>query len=633
MPVGTFSAIAGARHVGWLGAVGLLAVPLMIGGILSWALATPTTHLDRVTAAIVNADEPVTVNGETVPLGRQFAAGLIAGTSGSAAAAGSSATATATDGTPDTTDFAWVLTNEQEASDGLRSGRYAAVVTIPPSFSADATSIGGPASAAQQAVIEVTTTPSSAFLDPALTQAVTAAATASLNQQLIAQYLGNVYAGFNTINEQIGEAADGATSLASGAASVADGAQQLAAGTDQLVDGLASLDSGADALAAGTARLDAGAQTLPGETAELAAGSAAIAALVDAAVAALDSATDEFAATVAQVCQTPGAVCARATSALDRLQRADEQVGAIATVADRVATGNAELAEAMTALVAGLDESAAGATDVAQGADQANNGAGSLSIGAQSLADGAVQVDQGASQLADGLDQAVEQIPTYSDDDITTLSSVASQPVLADQDPIAPGFQSVPLFTVIALWFGGLVIALARRAVPTRMLLTAASSGSIVIRSVRTTVALGSGQGLVVAIALLFGVSVGPLEWLGFAAASVVIGTVFAVVNQGLAAALGAAGRLIALLIGLIALTAGLMSTVPPVVTAIAAALPTAPAHDLLLGALTGDVAATAAAVGLLVLTAVLGVALIYLGVATRRQPRPRELLDATDAV
>ena len=237
----------------------------------------------------------------------------------------------------------------------------------------------------------------------------------------------------------------------------------------------------------------------------------------------------------------------------------------IGTIADRVAAGNAELADAMVPLVAGIDESAAGAGDVAAGAAQASSGAESLSTGAQSLADGAAQVDTGASQLADGLTSAVEQIPTYTDDDITTLSSVVSQPVLADQSAITPGFQSVPLFTIVALWFGGLVIALARRAVPTRMLLTAAPSGAIVWRSVRWTAALGAGQGLVVAVALLFGVSIGPLEWLGFTGASLVIGAVFALVNQGLAAAFGAVGRLLAVLIGLVALTAGLTSTVPPV--------------------------------------------------------------------
>ena len=80
------------------------------------------------------------MNGQTVPLGRQFAAGLIAGTddadpaSASAAADGAdgaSAPDAATDGTPAASNFDWVLTNADEASAGLGSGRYAAVVTIP----------------------------------------------------------------------------------------------------------------------------------------------------------------------------------------------------------------------------------------------------------------------------------------------------------------------------------------------------------------------------------------------------------------------------------------------------------------------------------------------------------------------
>ena len=647
----TFSATAGSRHLGWLAVLGLLAVPLLIGGILTWALATPTAHLDRVTAAIVNDDEPVTVNGQTVPLGRQFAAGLIGGGGspteaagdsdgdgdGDASSDGAGSPSTVSDDTAsadaEATNFTWVLTNGDEAASGLQSGRYAAVVTIPPSFSAAATSIGGPATAARQAVIEVTTTPASAFLDPALTDVITAVATASLNQQLISQYLGNVYAGFNTINEPIGQASDGAASLASGAASVSSGADQLASGAEQLAGGLGSLDSGADALASGLGQLDEAAQALPGAAATLAQGSAEVAAGVDTLTSGVDGATQQFAGVVAEICQTTGLVCDRATAALTRLQDVDAQFGALASGADAVAAGNAQLAAALPELASGIDDSAVGATEVASGADQANTGAGSLSSGAQSLADGAAQVDDGAAQLAAGLSQAVEQIPTYTDEDITMLSSVVSQPVLADQSAITPGFQSVPLFAVIALWFGGIVIALARPAVPRRLLLTAASSRSIALRSAGVSAALGAGQGLVVAVTLLFGVSIGPAQWLGFAGASVFVGAVFALVNQGLAAALGAVGRLLALLVGLVALAAGISSTVPPAIDAIAAAMPTTPAGELLLATLTGAGGTVVPAVGALLLAAVLGFLLVFAGVASRRRVRPGAIGDTADAV
>lgn len=652
MARGAFVATRGVERLGWLALAAVVFVPVLIAGLLAWALATPTDNLERVTAAIVNDDEPVTVNGQDVPLGRQFAAGLIDGTSatdvstdsdaptetpppsgtGSPTSSPSADTAattptpspTDTDATTDTTDFTWVLTNDDEAAAGLQSGRYVAVVTIPSTFSADATSFSGPASSARQATIEVETTPASAFLDPALTAAVTAAATAALNEQLTEQYLGNVYAAFNTISEQIGQAASGADSLSSGTSSLASGAQSLASGASQLDSGLESLDSGAESLAGGLAQLDAGVQQLPGQTAQLAEGAAQVSAGVSAISGALDEATAELAGVAAEICHVPtGPLCERVTAVLTRLQDADAQLSALADGAQQVASGNADLADAMPPLIDDVDELAAGADEVASGAAQASEGGDSLADGAQSLADGAVQVDSGAAQLASGLDEATSQIPTYSDDDITTLSTVVAQPVLSDRNAIAPGFLTTPLFTGLALWLGGLVLALARRAVPTRRLLTAASTSSIALRSALTTVGIGAAQGLVVAIIVLASVDLTSGQAVGFIGAAVFVGAVFALANQGLAAAFGGFGRLLALLIALVALIAGLSSTVPPVMASLAGAMPTAPGLSLLLAPLVGDAGTAWASAGLLALIALVSVVLVLAGVRARRRVRP----------
>ena len=602
-----FAATAGPERFGVLGSIGLVALPLAVGGLLTWSLSTPTEDLDRVTAAIVNDDVPVSLNGQTVPVGRQFAAGLIAGSPD--AGAGS--------------DFDWVLTNDDDAASGLADGTYVAVVTIPPTFSASATSFSGPASDAVQAELDVETAPTSALLDPALSTAITSAAVSALNAQLISQYLGQVYAGFNTINEQIGQASDGASQLADGASSVADGASQLATGAGQLAAGLDQLDAGADALASGLAELDAGVQSLPGQTAQLAQGSAQIASATDAAASAISGATDEFARVVDTVCETIGPLCDRARAALARLQQADSDVGALAAGADAVASGNQQLADAMPGLVGGVDASASGAAEVASGASSADDGAATLDTGAQNLAAGAAQVDAGAAQLADGLAQAVEQIPTYTDDDIAILTSVVSQPVRADRVTPAPGMQSVPFFAVIALWIGAIALALARSAVPTRPLLTAESSGSILLRTALPGVALGAAQGLVVGIAVLFAVQTDPFGWVKFIGACAFIGIVFALVDQGLAAAFGGPGRFLAVLVAVLALAVGLSSTVPPFVESLAGVLPTTPALGLLLAALAnGD--GWADLVGLLCWAA-LGIGLMFAGIAARRRVRVAE--------
>ena len=75
------------RRAGWLTLVGLVLVPLTVGGLLTWALWQPLQRLDRVQAAVVNQDVPVELDGQTVPLGRQLAAALVtsAGTADDAA--------------------------------------------------------------------------------------------------------------------------------------------------------------------------------------------------------------------------------------------------------------------------------------------------------------------------------------------------------------------------------------------------------------------------------------------------------------------------------------------------------------------------------------------------------------------
>ncbi|WP_456846048.1 YhgE/Pip domain-containing protein [Cellulomonas sp. P5_C6] len=590
-------------RLGALAVVGLVLLPLAIAGLLTWALSTPAQHLDRVTAAIVNDDVPVTLNGKTLPVGRQLAAGLI-----------------------EQGGYDWVLTNDDEAAEGLAGGRYVAVVTIPTSFSASATSFSGPAQDAQQADIRVTTAPSSALLDPAFTQAITDAAVAAVNKQLIAQYLDQLLTGYSTLNQQIGQAAAGADEVAAGAASLAGGAQQLATGADQLSAGLQNVDAGAGALSDGLAELDSGVQDLPGQTAQLAKGSAAVAGGLDEVASGLDDAIAQLTAVQATVCASPGPACDGVTGALQRLQAQAPTVETLAGGADAVAAGNKTLAAGMPPLVDGIDSAAAGAAQLADGAGQAVGGAEALDTGSQSLASGADQVDTGAAQLSDGLTQAVAQIPAYSADDVGILSTVASQPVRADQLTPAPGMQAVPFFAAIALWIGAVVVAATRAAVPGAALLTAETSVSITRRAALPGAAIGALQGVVTAVAVLFAVQVDASAWVAFVVASAVVGLVFVVVNQGLAAAFGGVGRFVAVLVAVVALAVGLTSTVPPTVAGLSNLLPTAPGFGALLGALTGDTATARSAVVGLVLFGVLGVLLVLAGVAARRRSRARDL-------
>ena len=110
----------GERRIGLWSVLGVILVPLVLAGGFLWATWDSDTRLGRVEAAVVNEDEPVTIDGQLVPLGRQLAGGLV--------------------DSDEDRNFSWVLTDGADATEGLASGRYAAVVRIPSDFSARATS-------------------------------------------------------------------------------------------------------------------------------------------------------------------------------------------------------------------------------------------------------------------------------------------------------------------------------------------------------------------------------------------------------------------------------------------------------------------------------------------------------------
>jgi putative membrane protein len=226
-----------------LSLLGLLLVPLLAAGGFLWATTDFDTRLERVEAAVVNLDEPVSLDGQLIPLGRQLAGRLVAG--------------------PEEENFRWTLTDEADAAAGLASGRYAAVVTIPENFSARATSFASDdADRVERATIDVQTSEVSGIADPVVGRAITAAATRGLNTSLTEKYLENIYLGFNQLSGQFGTLADGAGKLASGAADIADGVKRSAAGSAELADGLTGLDHGADQLAGGANDLSQGVRSL-----------------------------------------------------------------------------------------------------------------------------------------------------------------------------------------------------------------------------------------------------------------------------------------------------------------------------------------------------------------------------------
>ncbi len=317
----------------WTTLVALLLVPLLVAGGFLWGTAQADTGLRGVQAAIVNNDEMVTVNGQMMPLGRQLTAELV--------------------DSDREQNLDWVLATADKAAEGLASGRYAAVVTIPQEFSAAATSFGGDASKARQATIHVETSPVAGLDETALGQTIADAAANALNRFLTGEYLKNIYVGFNQMAAQMLEMVDGTAKLADGAGQLADGARQSADGSWQLANGLDLLAAGSPQLRSGAAQSASGADALADGLGQIAGGSPQL------------------------------------------------RSGA------RAAAGGADQ------LVTGAKQLADGTRQWAAGAGTYADGVGTFAAGAQQYADGISQYTEGVNSLVTPIRDGLDQLPEW----------------------------------------------------------------------------------------------------------------------------------------------------------------------------------------------------------------------------
>ncbi len=458
----------------WWSLLGLVLVPLLVAGGFLLAGLTSDHRFGQVQAAVVNLDEPVTIDGKYVPLGRQLTANLV--------------------DSKRVQNLGWRLDTEENARAGLADGSYAAMVIIPKNFSEAATSYAkNDASTAERATIELTTSPVAGVADATLGKVVALAAADSLNETLTSGYLENIYVGFNDLGKQFSTMADGATDLAkgsdklvSGIGDAADGSAQLATGARKLCDGLdtmatqtKSMPSDVRKLADGTASYVAGANELAQSTIDslpqqvalidglqqaadgasglssglstykssllsqasdasdaatqvenvLSAAAADPATYGAAAIAAVHSACGV--STDAAHLATDGAGCVGSlkgaaqalqgaagglsqedpTTHQSLISGASALASSLTTAADQAAAG----APDVTATTKQLKQLIAGGTQLASGTDQLADGMPALAKGISQAADGSSQLADGVGQLSSGLADAKTGGTKFSD--------------------------------------------------------------------------------------------------------------------------------------------------------------------------------------------------------------------------
>ncbi|MET0998402.1 MAG: YhgE/Pip family protein [Marmoricola sp.] len=388
--------------------LGLL-LPLLAGMVLLWSTQDRQQELDKVPVAIVNSDKVVS-EPTTVAAGRALAASL-------------------TDPTSSDPELGWSLTDADDAKQGLRSGEYYAVLTIPSDFSSAIVSTGSDKPVRGKLTLQSNAAASSTL--PYISEQVVAAAATALGNQSTQGYLKNVYGGFNQIAQSNQKAASSAASLADGTQQLSQGASQLDSGTDELASSLGQVATGTEELRSGTASVRRGASELSHGAAELSQGARKLntgadklarssralanrggdfagrarqvatgASVVDRGVERLSSGTrglaDDLVGLSAR-CATEGGSATFCAA----LRRADDRARLLSLGARVVLRGSDGLARATNALAAGAAALADGERAVARGAQALDGASGRLSRSAAKLASGASAVARGAVTVDD----------------------------------------------------------------------------------------------------------------------------------------------------------------------------------------------------------------------------------------
>lgn len=616
-----------SRPARWYTLAGLVLVPLLVAGGFLFAGVNAGDRLHTVKAAVVNLDEPVTIDGQYTPLGRQLTANLV--------------------DSQRTENLTWVLDSEENARAGIATGSYAAMVVIPENFSAAATSFSKDADEAEQATIEVTTSPVAGVADATLGRLVASEAAAMLNSTLTESYLDQIYIGFNDLGKQFVTLADGSDQLA-------DGAAQLADGVGQAADGAGKLGTGSRQLADGLGTMRTQTATLPKDIRKLANGVADYVEGVDqlvtqsaqgqqAIIANLGQMADQFGnlganaqlvqgataaaeqaaaaqvpcptfsadpATQAAMCQAfeggrsagasvgaavgVGAAGQAAAQGVTQFQQGLEaaasdpdtaaQLAQLTKGGTKLAKGTGDLADQMPKLVSGIAQSADGADQLATGVEQLGAGLVDAHAGSTQLADG-------LREMADGIADGKDKLPHYSASDRENLSTVVASPIdtgalsgLAD-----PNVGWISLVLVLALWLGALATYAMVKAVGAGLLNSAEPTALLIGRALLPGLVVVGAQAVLVAALARFGLDMSPQEWLAVTGVLLLAGATFVVVNHALVAWLGGLGRLLSVLFAVLTTASALTAAAPAVFAALRPFSPLTPALDAVRAILTGS--------------------------------------------
>lgn len=338
----------------------IIAIPAIYTTLFLGSMWDPYGKLDELPVAVVNLDEPVEYEGETLNVGQKLV-----------------------DKLKEDGSLCFNFTDADQAERGLKNGTYYMVITVPKNFSENATTLMD--TVPKKMELDYKTNPGTNYIAMKMSETALEKIKTSVAQEVTKTYA-------ETIFDKIGEAGDGMKDAADGAGEIYDGTEKLADGNKTISDNLKTLSEGTLTFKDGTSELKVGLSSYLDGVNQLSDGSTTLA--------------------------------NGATSLLTGALKLNEGANSLSDGTKTLTSGTATLESGAKTLESGLKTYTDGVKQANDGAAALNANSSALTAGAQQLTAGNEQLSSGSSQLLAGLNLMSSTVKSGlpSDDKITELS-------------------------------------------------------------------------------------------------------------------------------------------------------------------------------------------------------------------
>lgn len=338
----------------------IIAIPAIYTTLFLGSMWDPYGKLDELPVAVVNLDEPVEYEGETLNVGQKLV-----------------------DKLKDDGSLCFNFTDADQAERGLKNGTYYMVITVPKNFSENATTLMD--AVPKKMELDYKTNPGTNYIAMKMSETALEKIKTSVAQEVTKTYA-------ETIFDKISEAGNGMKDAADGAGEIYDGTEKLSDGNKTISDNLKTLSEGTLTFKDGTSELKVGLSSYLDGVNQLSDGSTTLA--------------------------------NGATSLLTGALKLNDGANSLSDGTKTLTSGTATLESGAKTLESGLKTYTDGVKQANDGAATLNANSSALTAGAQQLTAGNEQLSSGSSQLLAGLNLMSSTVKNGlpSEDKITELS-------------------------------------------------------------------------------------------------------------------------------------------------------------------------------------------------------------------